>query len=132
MRLKSLTAKKIILMPKFLLDANLSPITAEFLRNLGFDSTSILEEKLHYMTDEEIVEKAKKEKRIIITSDQDFADLWYYKEKGKIGIIRIRTKNQTPEHVEEILKKFFDNPKSSADITGRLVIVKKTGFRIIS
>ena len=114
------------------MDANLSPITAEFLRGLSFESTSILEEKLYYLTDDEVVQKAKKEGRIIITFDQDFADLWYFKEKGRIGVIRIRTKNQTPEHVNEIFKKFFDDPKSSINLSKRLVVIRETSFRIIS
>ncbi len=124
--------KKTTTLPKFLLDANLSPITAEFLRNLNFDATSIIEQKLHNLSDEEVVRKAKKEERVIITFDKDFADLWYFRQKGKIGIMRIRTKNQTPENVNEILNKYFKNPKSKVDIRKQLVIIKETGFRIIS
>jgi len=124
--------KKTILTPKFLLDANLSPITAEFLRNLNFDTTSIIEQKLHILSDEEVVKIAKKEGRIIMTFDQDFADLWYFREKGKIGIVHMRTKNQTPENVNEILKKFFGDPKLSINLNNKLTVVKETGFRIIS
>ena len=116
---------------KFLLDANFSPITAVFLRNLGFDATSILEQKLHYLSDEEVVKKAKKEGRVIITFDQDFADMWYFREKGKIGIIRVRTKNQTPEHVNEILKKFLESSKLKADFGKQLVVIKETEIRIL-
>ena len=123
--------KKITTSPKFLLDANLSPITAEFLRNLNFDAASILEQKLHYLSDEKVVRKAKREGRIIITFDQDFADLWYFREKGRLGIMRIRTKNQTPEHVNEILKKFFESPKSKVDFSKHLVVIKETGVRIM-
>ena len=117
---------------KFLLDANLSPLTAEFLRNLNFDATSILEQKLHYLSDEEVVKKAKREARIIITFDRDFADLWYFREKGKIGIIHVRTKNQTPENVNEILRRFIENPKPSINLNNKLTVVKETGFRIVS
>jgi len=129
---KSLIVRKTTTSLKFILDANLSPITSEFLRNLGFDTTSIIEEKLYYLSDEEVVKEAKNEGRMIVTFDQDFADLWYFREKGKLGIVRIRTKNQTPEHVNEILKKFFDDPKSSVDLNGRLVVIRETGFRIVS
>ena len=130
MQQKSLIVRKTTTSLKFILDANLSPITSEFLRNLGFDTTSIIEEKLYYLSDEEVVKEAKNEGRMIVTFDQDFADLWYFREKGKLGIVRIRTKNQTPEHVNEILKKFFDDPKSSVDLNGRLVGIKKKGVRV--
>ena len=114
------------------MDANLSPLTAEFLRNLNFDAVSILEQKLHYLSDEEVVKKAKREARIIITFDRDFADLWYFREKGKIGIIHVRTKNQTPENVNEILRRFIENPKPSINLNNKLTVVKETGFRIVS
>ena len=130
MQQKNLIVKKTTTSLKFLLDANLSPLTAEFLRNLNFDAVSILEQKLHYLSDEDVVKKAKREGRIIITFDQDFVDLWYFREKGKVGIMRIRTKNQTPENVNKILKKFFESPKSKADFGKQLVVIKETGIRI--
>lgn len=48
-------------MLKLLLDANLSPETAKFLRHQGFDVKSVQEEKLGKLTDEEIVKLAIKE-----------------------------------------------------------------------
>lgn len=63
-------------MIKFLLDANLSPQTAKSLRNLAFDVRSITEERLGYLTDEDIVKIAYSENRIIITFDLDFGELY--------------------------------------------------------
>ncbi len=45
-------------MPRFLLDANLSPETAEYLRSLGYQAESIQEQGLGNLTDEQIVQKA--------------------------------------------------------------------------
>ncbi len=45
-------------MPKFLLDANLSPETAEYLRGLGYHAESIQEQGLGNLTDEQVVQKA--------------------------------------------------------------------------
>lgn len=64
-------------MIKFLLDANLSPITSNYLIKLGHNSKSITEEKLGYLKDTEIVKVAKKEKRIIITFDLDFGEIYH-------------------------------------------------------
>ncbi|MDP3918061.1 MAG: DUF5615 family PIN-like protein [Candidatus Woesebacteria bacterium] len=44
-------------MIKFLLDANLSPVTSKYLAELGFDSKSITEEKLGYVIDPEVIWK---------------------------------------------------------------------------
>ena len=68
------------MMIKFLLDANLSPTTSKYLINLGFNSKSITEERLGYLIDSEIVKIAKKEKRMIITFDLDFGEIYHQKE----------------------------------------------------
>lgn len=67
-------------MTKFLLDANLSPITSSYLKSLGFDSKSIVKEKLGRLTDKGIAELAIKEKRIVITFDLDFGEIYHMKD----------------------------------------------------
>lgn len=119
-------------MIKFLLDANLSPITAQFLRSLDFDIKSITEGKLGSLKDVEVVELAKKEKRIIITFDLDFGEIYHTKEGGTVGIMVLRIKNQTPEDVNRILKNFIsiyrrrvqENPTS-------LMIIKEKRVRFV-
>lgn len=58
---------------KFLLDMGLSPRTALFLRNQGFDAIHLREQGLQRLADEEIVQKALLEKRVILTHDLDFS-----------------------------------------------------------
>ena len=63
---------------RFLLDANLSPKSAEFLReNFLFDAISLITESLHYIPDKEIAALASRGKRIIITLDLDFGKLYH-------------------------------------------------------
>lgn len=119
-------------MIKFLLDANPSPITAQFLRSLDFDIKSITEGKLGSLKDIEVAELAKKEKRIIITFDLDFGEIYHMKEGGKVGIMVLRIKNQTPENANIILKNFVsiyrrkieENPTS-------LMIIKEKMVRFV-
>ncbi len=94
-------------MPKVLLDANLSPETAQFLRTLDISVHSIQEQGLGRLPDRDIIVIGKKESRIIVTFDYDFAELWYFKEWGTIGIIHLRTKLQTVEHINPILGNFL-------------------------
>lgn len=95
-------------MLKLLLNANLSPETASFLRKLGFDVKCLLEENLRIITDEEVVELAKREKRIILTFDLDFGEIYHLRERGQVGIIVLRLSDQTIESVNAALKKFFE------------------------
>ena len=94
-------------MTKFLLDANLSPKTAKYLRNLGYDAISVSEKGMGTLTDLEIVEFAKKSKRVIITFDLDFGEIYHFRESSKIGIIVLRLENQTPENVNLVLERLL-------------------------
>ncbi|KKU29310.1 MAG: hypothetical protein UX80_C0005G0005 [Candidatus Amesbacteria bacterium GW2011_GWA2_47_11b] len=90
-------------MPKFLLDANLSPETAEYLRSLGYQAESIQEQGLGNLTDEQVVQKAINEGSVIVTFDRDFSQSWYLSYQGKISIVWLRLKKQTVEHVNVVL-----------------------------
>lgn len=119
-------------MIKFLLDANLSPETAAFLNKLGFNTKSITKEKLGYLDDEEIVEIAKKEDRIIVTFDLDFGEIYHEREIGKVGVIVLRLDNQTVENVNLVLRKFIDEYKRKInDGSSQLIVVKKNSIRFI-
>jgi len=117
---------------KFLLDANLSPQTADFLRNLGFNTKSITEDKLGHLGDEEVIKLAKRQKRVVITFDLDLGEIYHAKERGKVGIVVIRTKNQTVENVNKILDNFLKiyKEKLSKNPTS-LVVIKKPKVRFV-
>lgn len=70
----------------FLLDECIGPIVARWLQNLNHDVISINDTN-RGMNDQQILQKAARENRILITNDKDFGDmvirkkekaLWYY------------------------------------------------------
>lgn len=117
-------------MLKLLLDANLSPETAEFLRLKDSDVKSIQEEKLGKLSDEKVIRLAIKEQRIVVTLDLDFGELWYFVFEGKVGIIVLRTKLQTVEWVNKVLGEFLEKEYRS-EMAKSLVVVSESGFRIV-
>lgn len=92
---------------KFLLDENISPKTAQFLRAQGFNAKSLIEEKIRRLTDEEVVRLAIKEKRTIITFDKDYSQIYYFLFNKKISVIVLNLLNQTVENVNNVLKCFI-------------------------
>lgn len=60
---------------KFIVDMPLSPELAAWLVKKGHDATHALQAGLNRSSDEEILEYARNEKRIIITADLDFPRL---------------------------------------------------------
>jgi len=120
-------------MLRLLLNANLSPETAKFLRDLGFDVKSLLEEDLGAVSDEKVVKLAKKERRLIITFDLDFGEIYHFREEEKVGIIVLRLKDQTVESVNEALKEFFEDFKERwSEIERNLVVIEEGRYRFYS
>lgn len=119
-------------MLRFLLDANVSPEIALLFRELGYGAKSIQEECLGRLSDEEIIALAKREKRIIMTFDHDFAETWYFKERGKIGVLYLRTHFQTTEYVKGLLRSFIRSKILEKENLGKaLVVLSEGGHRIV-
>jgi predicted nuclease of predicted toxin-antitoxin system len=121
---------------KFLLDANLSTETAEYLREVfSFDVESLIEKDLAGLSDSEVVKMAKKEKRIIITLDLDFGELYHQKESvSNFGVLILRLRDQRVESINSVLSKFFrDSLGSKVFIRNpnALVVINETTMRII-
>lgn len=120
---------------KFLLDANISPETATFLRQFNFNVKSLIEENLSCLSDVEVVDLAKQEKRIIITFDLDFGEIFYFFKKREVGIIVLRLQDQRVENVNNILEKFikyYELDKKSNKFNKFLVILSEDNVRIIN
>lgn len=119
-------------MSKFLLDANLSPLTAAFLRRQGYDTKSITESKQGKLKDPQIVKLAKKEQRTVISFDLDFGEIYHQHASGEIGVIILRLKDQTVESVNPILNKFLTHHRSwLKKHPHSLIVIKAKSIRFI-
>jgi len=117
---------------KFLLDANLSPKTGRYLREkFNLDIVDLITLGKHDLTDEKVIKLAKKDKRVIITFDLDFGEIYYFSERGKVGIIVLRIENQTVESVNKVLDKFFQKEAKNIDLEKSLVVIDENRIRIL-
>ncbi len=115
-------------MLKFLLDANLSPKTADFLKSrYNFDVVDLLSLKLGLLSDKEVATFAHKQKRIIITFDLDFGRI-YHHDKLSPGIVILRIEDQTIESVNLILQNFFDS-HNELKLPNNLIIIEDKRVR---
>lgn len=120
-------------MAKFLLDANLSPKTRMYLTDkFNLNIIDLITEDKHDLSDDEVINLAKKEKRVIITFDLDFGEIYYFSEKGKVGIIVLRLKDQTVESVNKVLDKFFQEKVGNIALEKSLVVIDENKIRIVS
>jgi len=66
------------------------------------------------MSDEEAIKLSKSQKRIIVTHDLDYGEIYYLKEQGKIGVIQLRLTDQTTQNTLKKLTQFLDSKKSKS------------------
>lgn len=121
-------------MPKFLLDANLSPKTARFLvARFGFDVLIPRGERQHRFADHEVIQVARSQGRVIITQDRDYAEYFSRTARPAISIIYLSLPNThrfIPE-INRILERFFASEAANFDMDNALVILTEHTVQIV-
>lgn len=121
-------------MVKFLLDANLSPRTARYLvQTLGLDVVSLLTQHLGTLHDSEVVRLAKREGRVIVTFDGDFAERYWHAVPDPPGVIylRLAKESQFVPEVNQILERFLRNHAATIDLEHALVTISEQVVQIV-
>jgi|SRR3989338_4033349 len=113
-------------MIKFLSDENISPALIKATRKKGFDVKDIKEEKMFGTGDEEILNMANKENRIVISHDKDFANLINNRLLPHKGVILLRFINQSPDNVIKHFISLLDS-KIKDRFKNNLVVISE-GF----
>ncbi len=120
-------------MSRFLLDANLSPETAQYLTAaFGLDVFALAGQRLSRLTDIAVVALAQQEQRVIITLDKDFGELYHRRERGNLGVIILRLRDESIESVNEVLGRFFQRQADDIDLDRSLVVLDEVRARIRS
>lgn len=116
----------------FLLDANLSPETATFLRSLGYGAVSLIEKGQGDLSDENVVKVATRKHYVLVTFDLDFGEIYFLSYRKKFSVIILRTRDQRVETVNAILGDFL---KINLELFRKkkkcLVVVRENQMRII-
>lgn len=114
---------------KFLADMGISQTTVKWLKEQGFDAVHVRNMDMHRASDPEILQKARNDKRIVLTCDLDFGEILSASGEDCPSVIIFRLENETPEHVNKRLKQVL--PESTeALIKGAIVVVEEGRHRI--
>jgi len=81
---------------KFLADVNVEKEIIDLIREMGYNILWIAESN-PTMRDNEVLDLANKEKRILITNDKDFGELVFWQKKLTVSIILFRVKGQNTQ-----------------------------------
>ena len=114
---------------KFKTDENLPAEAAAVLRNHGFDAETVWDENLSGADDEAIATCVRKERRILITLDLDFASIQAYPPGEHAGIIVLRLETQDKFNVLAYIRRLAV-AVSQRDPAYELWIVERDRIRI--
>lgn len=118
-------------MLKFLLDANLSWETRDYLHSMGYQTYTVAQFNLSSAEDAKIAEFASKKKFIIITLDLDFGQIYYFSSRIPLGVVILRLNDQTVESVNENLTRLLASKILNKDKFHRaLIVVDEQKIRI--
>lgn len=117
---------------KLLLDENLSPLTAEFLKDtLGYEVRRISSKSLgKRMDDEEVSDLAQREDRFILTFDVEIGEHFFSCRFTPPAVIVLRLRDQRPEQVNALLPRFFARYSKAEDVKGKPFVVTESKIRV--
>jgi predicted nuclease of predicted toxin-antitoxin system len=102
---------------RFLIDESAELSLAAFLRERGYDTTTVVRDYVRSLRDREILEIARREKRIIITNDKDFGELVYRSLLQHHGVILFRMGDESLQLklalLDRLLIEFSDRLEAS-------------------
>jgi predicted nuclease of predicted toxin-antitoxin system len=111
---------------KFLANENFPYASINYLKNRGFDITSIGMENPS-IKDAEVMEIAVREERTILTFDRDYGELIFrHNHKPEMGVIFLRLENYSPIEPGEIIEQLA---LTNLDPRRSLTVIHQSGIR---
>lgn len=113
------------------IDENMPVDVINVLENAGHDVHSVYTEGIEGCSDRQLIAICKKEKRLLITLDNDFSNIIVYPPEKFEGIIILRVENQSKKAIMTLINKLLPFITFNAgDIGGQLWIVEEDRIRI--
>ncbi len=111
---------------RFLVDECSGPALARWLRSQHHDVFSVYEEA-RGMGDDDVVQKAYVENRILVTNDKDFGEKVYRERRPHKGVILLRLDDERTANKIDTMRRLL---ASYADqLAGHFVVVTETRVR---
>ncbi|MBI1741741.1 DUF5615 family PIN-like protein [Candidatus Acetothermia bacterium] len=114
---------------KFLADMGISPRTAAWLQQLGHDAIHLHAQGLDRLPDPDILSKARKEERVLLTSDLDFGYLLAVSRAQLPSVVIFRLADMRPSSVHHYLEQVLKQCQQEL-AQGAIVIVTERRIRV--
>lgn len=118
-------------MPDLLLlaDMNISPKTVKVLQEMGWNILRVSEFLPAYASDQEVMELARQENRVVITQDLDFSALLALSGYDRPSLITLRMSISDPDTVAERLLEVLPRTEDVL-LEGCVIIIHDATIRI--
>ena len=113
---------------RFLLDESADFRLAGFLTDLGHDVTAIARDYPPSLPDDQVLQIAQHEQRILITNDRDFGELIVRERLPHAGVVLFRTHSKSLASQIAGLRLVLAYPP--VDLTSNLLVVNEQGVRV--
>ena len=113
---------------KFLIDMPVSPLLVEWLQGEGHAAVHAAYVGLSRASDEEIITRARRENRIIVTADLDYPRILAIAGSSNLGIILFRGGNYNDKEMLGLLKRVLAAIPDD-QLTDSIVVVDKKSIR---
>lgn len=114
---------------RFLANAGISPLTVQFLSELGHDAVHIRTLGLERASDSELVDRARQDSSVLITFDLDFGDILALGVVDKPSVIIFRLADQRAQSVNQRLATVVAAQRAQLE-SGALILVEDSRYRI--
>ena len=114
---------------RFLADAGISPKTVEFLKQLGHDTVHVRELGMQRAVDHEIIDRARRDDRVVLTFDLDFGEILALGVHDRPSVILFRLEDETADSVNRQVAPVLRDQREALE-SGALILVEGTRYRI--
>lgn len=112
---------------RFIVDESTGAAVAEYLRSAGHD-TVVVAEDMPQADDEDILARASREKRIVVTNDKDFGDLVFHSGKVHAGVLLLRLRDESPENRVRVVRAVLE--QQAHRLSGRFAVATDSTLRV--
>ena len=111
---------------RFVVDECTGPAVARWLREQGHDVFSVFEQG-RGMSDDDAIQMAFAENRILVTNDKDFGEKVYRERRPHRGVILYRLEDERSDSKIAVMRRLLENHADR--LAGQFVVVTETAVR---